>query len=111
MRPAKYFGKRRVFSRGVTWQLSCFPNSVTRHPRTSTFRRVSVKGAAMADYRRHFEQPRRPQRDWSDRARDEARSWFGNEKQHRGHDERDDRFAYGGHRPAAHDDSRLPPDG
>ena len=64
----------------------------------------------MADYRRHYEQPRRPERDWSDKARDEARSWFGNEKQHRGHDERDDRFGYGGDR-SAHDDSRLPADG
>ena len=65
----------------------------------------------MADYRRHFdEQPRRPQRDWSDREGDEARSWFGNEKtpQHRG---RDERLAYGSDRSAAHDDSRPSPDG
>lgn len=35
----------------------------------------------MADYRRHYdEEPRRPERDLSDRASDEVRSWFGNQK-------------------------------
>ena len=48
----------------------------------------------MADYRRHLdEEPRRHERDWSDRASDEVRSWFGDEKarQRRGHDDREDR--------------------
>ena len=65
----------------------------------------------MADYRRHYdEEPRRSERDWSDRSRDEARSWFGNEKpQHRGNEQRDDRIPYGD-RPARHDESRLHPD-
>ena len=32
----------------------------------------------MADYRRHLEEaPRRHERDWSDRAHDESRAWFG----------------------------------
>ena len=35
----------------------------------------------MADYRRHYdEEPLRPGRDWSARADDEVRPWFGNEK-------------------------------
>src|ERR671919_2477648 len=45
----------------------------------------------MADYRRHLdEEPRRHERDWSDRASDEVRSWFGDDKarQRRGNDER-----------------------
>jgi hypothetical protein len=48
----------------------------------------------MADYRRHLdEEPRRHERDWSDRSSDEVRSWFGDEKarQRRGHDDREDR--------------------
>ena len=48
----------------------------------------------MADYRRHLdEEPRRHERDWSDRSSDEVRSWFGDEKagQRRGNDEREDR--------------------
>ena len=70
----------------------------------------------MADYRRHYEDGQRHhdhpdarspraggpghERDWSDRAGDEVRSWFGDDKarQRRGHDERDDRFPYGGYR-------------
>ena len=45
----------------------------------------------MADYRRHFDDgPRRHERDWSDRASDEVRSWFGDDqaRQRRGNDER-----------------------
>ena len=70
----------------------------------------------MADYRRHYDEgPRRldhpnshsprvggtgHERDWSDRAGDEVRSWFGDDKarQRRGNDERDDRYPYGGYR-------------
>lgn len=73
----------------------------------------------MADYRRHYDEgPRRfhpnaetprvgdpgHERDWSDRANDEVRSWFGHDKapQRRGYDERgeygprDDRDYYAG---------------
>jgi BON domain len=49
----------------------------------------------MADYRRHYDEgPRRfdpgHERDWSDRASDEVRSWFGDDqaRQRRGNDER-----------------------
>src|SRR5688572_4991092 len=45
----------------------------------------------MADYRRHYDEgPRRHERDWSDRAGDEVRSWLGDDqaRQRRGHDER-----------------------
>ena len=45
----------------------------------------------MADYRRHYDEgPRRHERDWSDRAGDEVRSWFGDDqaRQRRGNDER-----------------------
>jgi hypothetical protein len=48
----------------------------------------------MADYRRHYdEEPRRHERDWSDRSSDEVRSWFGDDqaRQRRDLDERDDR--------------------
>lgn len=48
----------------------------------------------MADYRRHYDEGHR-RRDWSDRAGDEVRSWFGDDKA-RGNDERDNRFPYGG---------------
>jgi osmotically-inducible protein OsmY len=68
----------------------------------------------MADYRRHFDEgPRRHERDWSDRANDEVRSWFGDEKarQRRGNDERDDRFPYGGERVSRHEEWRASPDG
>ena len=35
----------------------------------------------MADYRRHYDEgPRRHERDWSDRAGDEVRSWFGDDQ-------------------------------
>jgi osmotically-inducible protein OsmY len=63
----------------------------------------------MADYRRNYDDgPRRHERDWSDRAGDEVRSWFGDEKarQRRGNDERDDRFPYGGDRNGGHDEWR-----
>src|ERR671912_2908609 len=66
----------------------------------------------MADYRRHIDDgPRRHERDWSDRAGDEVRSWFGDDKarQRRGNDERDDRFPYGGERNGGHDDWRAQP--
>ena len=52
----------------------------------------------MADYRRHYDEgarhevgPRRHERDWSDRANDEVRSWFGDDaaRQRRGIDERE----------------------
>src|SRR5918993_3456114 len=68
----------------------------------------------MADYRRHIDDgPRRHERDWSDRAGDEVRSWFGDDKarQRRGNDERDDRFPYGGDRSARHDEWRNSPEG
>src|SRR5688572_169771 len=45
----------------------------------------------MADYRRHYDEgPRRHERDWSDRAGDEVRSWLGDDqaRQRRGNDER-----------------------
>ena len=66
----------------------------------------------MADYRRHYDDgPRRHERDWSDRAGDEVRSWFGDDKarQRRGNDERDDRFAYGSDRNSGHDEWRSNP--
>lgn len=66
----------------------------------------------MADYRRHYEARHgRHERDWSDRAGEEVRSWFGDEKarQRRGNDERDDRFPYGGERNGGHDDWRSQP--
>jgi hypothetical protein len=68
----------------------------------------------MADHRRQYDEgPRRHdhpnaqssrvagpghERDWSDRAGDDVRSWFGDDRarQRRGNDERDDRFPYGG---------------
>jgi hypothetical protein len=74
----------------------------------------------MADYRRHYDEsprhdegPRRHERDWSDRAGDEVRSWFGDDKarQRRGNDERDDRFPDGSDRPARHEEWRMHPDG
>src|SRR5688500_2604895 len=48
----------------------------------------------MADYRRHYnEEPRRHERDGSDRAGDEVRSWFGDDqaRQRRNIDDREDR--------------------
>lgn len=48
----------------------------------------------MADYKRHYdEEPRRQDRDWSDRSSDEVRSWFGDDqaRQRRSLDERDNR--------------------
>ena len=48
----------------------------------------------MADYRRHYdEEPRRHERDWSDRSSDEVRSWFGDDqaRHRRGLDDREDR--------------------
>ena len=65
----------------------------------------------MADYRRHFDEGRRHERDWSDRANDEVRSWFGDDKarQRRGNDERDDRFPYGGDRGSRHEEWRALP--
>ena len=67
----------------------------------------------MADYRRHFDDGRRHERDWSDRANDEVRSWFGDDRarQRRGNDERDDRFPYGGDRSSRHEEWRASPDG
>ena len=68
----------------------------------------------MADYRRQYDEgPRRHERDWSDRAGDEVRSWFGDEKarQRRGNDDRDDRFPHGGDHSPRHDDWRMSPDG
>ena len=72
----------------------------------------------MADYRRHYEEgPRRHDRDWSDRANDEVRSWFGDDKARqrphptRGNDERDDRLPYGGDRSSRHEEWRTSPDG
>jgi hypothetical protein len=66
----------------------------------------------MADHRRNYDDgPRRHERDWSDRAGDEVRSWFGDEKarQRRGNDEHDDRFPYGGDRNGGHDEWRSHP--
>jgi osmotically-inducible protein OsmY len=61
----------------------------------------------MADYRRHYEDdgPRRHDRSWADRAREEVRSWFGEDasRRHRGNDERDDRHPYGGDRSSRYD--------
>ena len=61
----------------------------------------------MADYRRHDEHegPRRHGRNWADRARDEVRSWFGDEPSRRraGNDEREDRYPYGGERSSRYD--------
>lgn len=68
----------------------------------------------MADYRRHYdEEPRRYEREWSDRAGDEVRSWFGDDKarQRRSNDERDDRYPYAGDRSAPPDEWRAHPDG
>jgi osmotically-inducible protein OsmY len=65
----------------------------------------------MADYRRDYDgRHRRPAREGADRT-DQVRSWFGDDKarQHRGNDERDDRFPYGGDRDADHDDWRSEP--
>jgi hypothetical protein len=69
----------------------------------------------MADDRRHYDEGRRHERDWSE---NEARSWFGDDKSRqrlhptmhsphrgdpgRGNDERDDRYPYGGQREDAH---------
>lgn len=70
----------------------------------------------MADHRRHYDEGhRRHERDWSDRASDEVRSWFGDDKARqrhqpgRGSDERDDRFQYGGDRNGGHDEWRSHP--
>jgi hypothetical protein len=63
----------------------------------------------MADYRRHFDDDSRDhERGWAGRAREEVRSWFGDEssRQRRGNDERDDRFPYGGDR-SRYDDRRA----
>ena len=60
----------------------------------------------MADYRRHYDEgPRRHERDWSDRSKDEVRSWFGDEnaRQRRGSDERG---AYGRERNGGNDEWR-----
>ena len=68
----------------------------------------------MADYRRHYEErPQRHERGGPDRAGREPRTWLGDDKarQHRGNDERDDRFPYGGDRQAHHDEWRTMPDG
>jgi hypothetical protein len=63
----------------------------------------------MADHRRNYEDdsPRWHDRNWTDRMRDEARSWFGDEKsrRRRGNDERDDRYPYGGDRASRYDPS------
>jgi osmotically-inducible protein OsmY len=64
----------------------------------------------MADHRRHHDEGgRRPERDWSDRAGDEVRSWFGDEKarsrQH--NDDRDERDGYGSYRNGDHDEWRT----
>ena len=66
----------------------------------------------MADHRRNYDDgPRRHERDWSDRAGDEVRSWFGDEKarQRRGNDERDDRFAPDSDRNGGRDEWRSHP--
>jgi hypothetical protein len=64
----------------------------------------------MADHRRNYEDsdPRRHDRNWADRARDEVRSWFGDDdsRRHRGNDERDDRHPYGGDRTSRYDPAR-----
>ena len=67
----------------------------------------------MADYRRHHDDgARRHERDGSDRANDEVRSWFGDDgaRHRRGNDGRDDRFAPGGDRNGGHDEWRSHPD-
>ena len=67
----------------------------------------------MADFRRHYDDGPRHERDWSDRAANERRTWFDDERarQRRGNDERDDRFPYGGDRVSHHDEWRSHPDG
>lgn len=56
----------------------------------------------MPEYRRHYDDDYRRggRRDWSDRASDEVRSWFGDDeaRARRGNDERNDRYPYGGER-------------
>jgi osmotically-inducible protein OsmY len=62
----------------------------------------------MADYRRHYEDaPRRHDREWSDRAADEVRSWFGDDdaRRRRHVDDRDDRYGYGSDRSPRHEPS------
>ena len=68
----------------------------------------------MADYRRQFDDESRGRdRGWPERARDEVRSWFGddNARQRRGNDERDDRYPYGGERNSRHDEWRTNSEG
>lgn len=55
----------------------------------------------MSDYRWQDDDDRRDERrSWTDRTGDEVRSWFGDDeaRMRRRHDERQDRFAYGGDR-------------
>jgi osmotically-inducible protein OsmY len=62
----------------------------------------------MADFRRQYEDTsRRHDRDWSDRASDEVRSWFGDEdaRRRRHAEERDERYAYGGDRNVRYEPS------
>ena len=68
----------------------------------------------MADYRRHHEDdsPNRHDRNWTDRARGEVRSWSGDEDEarRRGNYEHDERPPYDGERSSRYDLSRRGPD-
>ena len=66
----------------------------------------------MAERRRHFDDdPGDRDHGWAGRARDEVRSWFGDDasQQRRGNDERDDRYPYGGDRQHSHDQWQMAP--